>query len=82
MGRTVSGVGERCVIVCRDCSSAKKPLLIPFRSYKERALWAAGHTARSGHETWFLMDGFPSIAEAAQEIAIADTVEKWIAEPG
>ncbi|MDT7581166.1 MAG: hypothetical protein QOK35_2430 [Pseudonocardiales bacterium] len=82
MGRTVDGVGEPCVIVCRSCSSAKKPLLIPFRSYKERALWAAGHTARSGHDTWFLMDGFPSMAEVTQEIEIADTVEKWIAEPG
>lgn len=80
--RTVDGVGERCVIVCRSCSSAKKPLVIPFRSYKERALWAAGHTARSGHDTWFCMDGFPSMPEVAQEIAIADTVEKWIAEPG
>ena len=56
--------------------------MIPFRSYRERALWAAGHTARTGHETWFCMDGFPTMAEAVQEIAIADTVEKWIAEPG
>jgi hypothetical protein len=80
--RTVGSVGERCVIVCRSCSSAKHPLLIPFRSYRERALWAAGHTARTGHETWFCMDGFPSMAEAVQELAIADTVEKWIAEPG
>ena len=31
---------------------------------------------------WFCMDGFPSMAEAVQEIAIADTVEKWIAERG
>jgi hypothetical protein len=56
--------------------------MIPFRSYRERALWAAGHTARTGHETWFLMDGFPTMADAVQEIAIADTVEKWIAGPG
>jgi hypothetical protein len=28
------------------------------------------------------LDGFPTIAQAVQEIAIADTVEKWIAEPG
>ena len=55
--------------------------MIPFRSYRERALWAAGHTARTGHETWFLMDGFPTMADAVQEIAIADTVEKWIAGP-
>jgi hypothetical protein len=80
--RTVRDVGERCVIVCRSCSSAKSPLLVPFRSYRERALWAAGHTARTGHDTWFCMDGFPSMAEAVQEMAIADTVEKWIAEPG
>jgi hypothetical protein len=50
---------------------------IPFRSYKERNLWATGHTARTGHETWFLMDGHPPTSEVAQEIAIADTVEKW-----
>ncbi len=80
--RTVARVGERCVIVCRNCSSAQQPLLIPFRSYRERALWAAGHTARTGHETWFCMDGFPSVAEAAQEMAIADTVERWIGERG
>jgi hypothetical protein len=80
--RTVGTVGERCVIVCRSCSSAKHPLLIPFRSYRERSLWAAGHEARTGHDTWFCMDGFPSMAEAVQEMAIADTVEKWIAEPG
>ena len=82
VARTVVDVAERCVIVCRSCSSATNPLMIPFRSYRERALWAAGHTARTGHETWFCMDGFPSMAEAVQEIAIADTVEKWIAEPG
>ena len=75
-------MGERCVIVCRSCSSAKHPLLIPFRSYRERALWASGHTARTGHDTWFCMDGFPSMAEAVQEMEIADTVEKWIADPG
>ena len=56
--------------------------MIPFWSYRERALWAAGHTARSGHDTCFCLDGFPTIAQAVQEIAIADTVEKWIAEPG
>jgi hypothetical protein len=82
VGRNVADVGERCVIVCRCCSSATNPLMIPFRSYRERALWAAGHTARSGHDTWFCLDGFPTIAQAVQEIAIADTVEKWIAEPG
>jgi hypothetical protein len=82
VGRSVPDVGERCVIVCRCCSSATKPLMIPFRSYRERALWATGHTARTGHDTWFCMDGFPTIAQAVQEIAIADTVEKWIAEPG
>ena len=82
VGRSVAEVGERCVIVCRSCSSATNPLMIPFRSYRERALWAAGHTARSGHDTWFCLDGFPTIAQAVQEIAIADTVEKWIAEPG
>jgi hypothetical protein len=43
-------VGEPCVIVCRSCSPATKPLMIPFRSYRERSLWAAGHTARTGHE--------------------------------
>jgi hypothetical protein len=73
-------VGEPCVIVCRACSPADDPLPIPFRSYKERALWAAGHTARTGHDTWFMMDGFPGMAEAAREMAIADTVEKWIDE--
>jgi hypothetical protein len=82
VARTVVDVAERCVIVCRSCSSATNPLMIPFRSYRERALWAAGHTARTGHETWFLMDGFPTMADAVQEIAIADTVEKWIAGPG
>ena len=82
VARSVVAVAERCVIVCRDCSSATNPLMIPFRSYRERALWAAGHTARTGHDTWFCMDGFPTMAEAVQEIAIADTVEKWIAEPG
>ena len=56
--------------------------MVPFRSYRERALWATGHTARTGHDTWFCMDGFPTIAQAVQEIAIADTVERWIAEPG
>ncbi len=56
--------------------------MIPFRSYRERALWATGHTARTGHDKWFCLDGFPTIAEAVQEIAISDTVEKWIAEPG
>jgi hypothetical protein len=71
-------VGERCVIVCRDCSTAEDPMPIPFRSYKERNLWATGHTARTGHETWFLMDGHPPTSEVAQEIAIADTVEKWV----
>jgi hypothetical protein len=81
VARTVVDVAERCVIVCRSCSSATNPLMIPFRSYRERALWAAGHTARTGHETWFLMDGFPTMADAVQEIAIADTVEKWIAGP-
>jgi hypothetical protein len=54
--------------------------LIPFRSYRERALWAAGHTARTGHDEWFCMDGYPSMADAQQEIEIADTVEKWIGE--
>ncbi|HEX5812405.1 MAG TPA: hypothetical protein VFY38_09905 [Pseudonocardia sp.] len=80
--RSVAEVGERCVIVCRSCSSATNPLMIPFRSYRERALWATGHTARTGHDRWFCLDGFPTIAEAVQEIAISDTVEKWIAEPG
>ena len=70
------------MIVCRSCSAPQPPLLIPFRSYKERALWASGHTARTGHDTWFLMDGFPSMAEAQQEMDIADTVEKWIGERG
>lgn len=78
--RTVSSVSERCVIVCRRCSSATKPLLIPFSSYRERALWAEGHTLRSGHDDWFCMDGFPSVAEVVQEMAITDTVERWIAE--
>jgi len=73
-------VGKGCVIVCRECSSAKHPLVIPFRSQRERALWASGHTARTGHETWFCMDGFPASAEVAQEIAIADTVSDWIGE--
>jgi hypothetical protein len=73
-------VGEPCVIVCRGCSSASKPLMIPFRSYRERSLWAAGHTARTGHESWFCMDGFPSVAEVVQEIAIEDTVAEWIGE--
>ena len=81
VARTVVDVAERCVIVCRSCSSATNPLMIPFRSYRERALWAAGHTARSGHDTCFCLDGFPTIAQAVQEIAIADTVEKWIAGP-
>ena len=71
------------MIVCRSCSAPGHVLLIPFRSYKDRALWASGHTARTGHDTWFLMDGFPSTAEAQQEMDIADTVEKWIGErPG
>ena len=65
-----------------NCSSAKHPLLIPFRSCRERALWAAGHTARTGHDEWFCMDGYPSLADAQQEIEIADTVEKWIGERG
>ena len=82
VARSVVQVGERCVIICRHCSPATNPLMIPFRSYRERALWATGHTARTGHDTWFCMDGFPTMAEAVQEIAIADTVEKWIAEPG
>ncbi len=73
-------MAERCVIVCRRCSSATNPLLMPFSSYRERALWAAGHTARSGHDTWICMDGFPSMAEVVQEMAIADTVERWIDE--
>jgi hypothetical protein len=54
--------------------------MIPFRSYRERSLWAAGHTARTGHESWFFMDGFPSVAEVVQEIAIEDTVAEWIGE--
>ena len=62
------------MIVCRSCSAPQHPLLIPFRSYKERALWASGHTARTGHDTWFLMDGFPGMAEVKRELAIADTV--------
>ena len=73
-------MGKGCIIVCRECSSAKHPLVIPFRSQRERALWASGHTARTGHETWFCMDGFPASAEVAQEIAIADTVSDWIGE--
>jgi hypothetical protein len=73
-------VRQHCVIVCRDCSPAAHPLMIPFRSRRERALWAAGHTARTGHATWFEMDGFPTVAEVAREIAIADTVEGWIAD--
>jgi hypothetical protein len=76
-------VAESCIIVCRGCSSAAHPLMIPFRSYRERALWAAGHTARTGHEQWFCMDGFPGEAEVVREIAIADTVDAWIADrPG
>ena len=73
-------MGERCVIVCLDCSPGDSPVPIPFRSYKERAFWASGHTARTGHEAWFLMDGFPGMAEVKRELAIADTVEKWIGE--
>jgi hypothetical protein len=55
---------------------------IPFRSYKDRALWATGHTARTGHDRWFQMDGYPAAAEVAQEIAIADTVEDWMGDRG
>jgi hypothetical protein len=73
-------VGERCVIVCRDCSSADHPLPVPFRSYEERNLWAVGHTARTGHQRFFAMDGHPGPSEVAREIAIADTVDDWIGE--
>jgi hypothetical protein len=73
-------MSKGCVIVCRECSSANDPMFIPFRSYRERTLWADGHTARTGHDAWFCMDGFPSRAEVVQEMAIADTVADWIGE--
>ena len=44
------------VLVCRLCGDPDNPLPMPFESPAERGKWAAGHTAATGHDRWFVLD--------------------------
>jgi hypothetical protein len=48
--------GTFYVIVCRLCGDPDRPLPMPFNSPAERGKWAAGHTAGTGHDRWFVLD--------------------------
>ncbi len=74
----VSTDGDRhgqCILVCRVCSAdADGPMFMPFSSYRERGRWATAHTKRTGHAAWYCLDGWPTPAQVAEQMAEFDRV--------
>lgn len=49
------------LLACRECGDGD--MVMPFRSATERGKWAGAHTRGTGHDAWFVKDGYLSPAE-------------------
>jgi hypothetical protein len=65
------------LLICRECGNGD--LVMPFSSPAGRGKWAAGHTAGTGHQRWFVTESTTRLSpeQVTEMLARHDETVRW-----